>query len=164
MDRNQLLAELKSGRKNFAGESFDFDFEATGFRDPISLEGCDLRDADFRKAKITKQIFTKANLQGANFEGCELEGAKFNEADMSAANLRNVRCSQTNFQKTILVRADLSGAVLAGQMNNADCTDANFEKAHILQAWMEGSVLTRANFASSVMKSGYWGGLHCNQR
>ena len=68
---------------------------------PVNFSGRTLRDLD---------------LSGLDFGGAELAGADLFGADLTSANLKGVNLAGGNLNRTIVIRADFSGANLKGAL------------------------------------------------
>jgi uncharacterized protein YjbI with pentapeptide repeats len=102
------------------------------------IDGCDLEQADLREA-----LLDGANLRGAKLAGAKLAGAHLNGADLSEADLRGAALGGIAARESRWVRADFTGAVLAG----ADLMGAIFQKADLSGASFQGANLYQADLA-----------------
>jgi len=109
---------------------------------------------------------------GVNWENCQkrsvimsgvdLTDANMSRADMEVSDLRNAILNGTNFTKTILLRAALSGStakdtnfegIIASRVDFRSTTveNANFQKSEISRADFSGSTLTDVNFSKAEL-------------
>ena len=122
MNREELISEYKSGKRNFRGVDLS----------EQDLSGIDLSWADLICARLSG-----ANLSGANLSGAKLSWANLSWADLSGAKLIGADLSDARLSRADLSSADLSSAKLIGaklicaKLNGADLSGANLSGARL---------------------------------
>ena len=137
------------------------DFSGRNLRGSM-FERADLTNADFRGAVLEDAVFTGATLTGADFSGCSMRGANLSNAEAAGvrfvrSDLRDARLiatkladadlSQSTFESTIAMNADLTRADLSG----ARFTKVVFMATALEDATLDGGELHGCVFLQVAM-------------
>ena len=90
-----------------------------------NLEECDFSDASLRRANLSN-----SNLQKSKFIRADISHADLTQADLTESDLSYVKCGETLFINTILVKANLSKSEWnTDALTGADLTEADLRGA-----------------------------------
>jgi len=140
------------------------------------LSGANLSGADLSRADIRGVDLSGANLSGADLSRASLSGVIFHDTQFSDTNLswavisEDVNLSGIDFRNsnltgTIFIRADLSGANLAGiKFTDGEIADSNFSGADLSNADLTGTQisttdLSGANLSGAILGDPDWQGM-----
>ena len=139
----------------------------------VNLEGVDLRTARLERTDLRGAILIKAKLPGNDLRTAILSGANLTEANLAGADLSGnelikpllmgADLTRANLRRTVLLNANLSGAVL-DQVDNDSTTvmrEANLDlttirgcfRANLSDATLRNAALLQAGFAAPNGKS-----------
>lgn len=107
------------------------------------FQGCSFQGAKFRDANLDGSLFYRCNFDQADFRHAHLRESAFIECSFVGALLQDALMIETNLRRSILHRADLSGAMLDGasllkaqghftNFAHASCYKTLFHKARFL--------------------------------
>ena len=124
----------------------------------LKLINCEAPGIRFQGAKLTNMaVGGKTVMDGADFSGCTMPSCNLSFASLTGAQIRDARMEQANFWQSDLTGADLSGSFLRGAilmradltdavMEGVDAMQANFMKARLVRTHLEAANLYGANF------------------
>jgi hypothetical protein len=83
------------------------------------LEDAQFTDADFTGARLERALLTSSDLIGTNLTRARLQGVHFTGANLHEAVCHGAHFQHAWFQRTILSRAEFTGAKLSGSIFDA---------------------------------------------
>ncbi|MGQ9865131.1 MAG: protein kinase domain-containing protein [Pseudanabaenaceae cyanobacterium] len=137
----RILADFKTGKRNFASQDFS----------KVSLAGAVLPGIVLSRSKLVESDFCHADLTGASFQGALMTAAKFSGASLRMAKMQRAVVVKGDFGKASLERADLREANLQqaylgmADLSHADLSDANLRGAYLINANLRGANLCGAD-------------------
>jgi uncharacterized protein YjbI with pentapeptide repeats len=122
-------------------------------REPLNLQGCDLRNADLREAQLESANFEGARLQRIDFGRAQLNGAVFAAAQLEQARFVDAQLDGAIFERARLRRAVFAGAHLHGtDFVGAQLQDVVFEGAQLKTVEFRSAELEAAEFAGALLE------------
>ena len=135
MNREELISEYKSGRRNFRRVDLS----------EQNLSRIDLCGADLSGARLSG-----ANLSGAKLSWANLSWADLSRADLSSADLSDARLSRADLSSADLSSAKLIGAkLICAKLNGADMRGAKLIGADLRSADLSSANLSGARLSGA---------------
>jgi uncharacterized protein YjbI with pentapeptide repeats len=144
-----------------------------------TLSGVDLRGANLSGANLSNTKFERADLSNANLQSALLDNAKLQAVNLSGANLTsanltnanllearidhttnfsNANLDQAKVDKQLLIRAELTGAVLTNRdfsgldFSHRDLSRINFGSSDLMDADFTGAKMHGVTFANAKLQ------------
>jgi uncharacterized protein YjbI with pentapeptide repeats len=125
----------------------------------VNLSGADLSGAKLTAAKLADIKLAKAELSNADLTDTDLAGADLTDADLTYAQLARADVSRADLSHAILSHADLTGTILLDAelpgaiLSRAILTDANMASAKLPGAELFGANLVRTKLRDADLTS-----------
>ena len=133
MNREELISEYKSGRRNF--------------------RRVDLSEQNLSRIDLSGADLSGARLSGANLSGAKLSWANLSWADLSRADLSSADLSSAKLIGAKLICAKLNGADLSGaKLIGADLRSADLSSANLSGARLSGAQNLDPTTAAQLMR------------
>jgi uncharacterized protein YjbI with pentapeptide repeats len=109
------------------------------------MSECDLQGSNLSNCRLDQCNFTNSDLRRANFSGASCRGSDFIQAKLS-----HLPYSGTDFTASDFTKTDLRAAYISGRFSQVNFYGANFHKASLTHFNADGADFSNADLTSIV--------------